>query len=306
MQTILGSGGAIGTDLAKELKNYSDKIRLVSRHPKKVNESDELFAADITNPDQILKAIEGSEIVYITVGFEYKAKVWEQIWPNFIKNVIEGCEKYHSKLVFFDNVYMYDPSHIPHMTEETPMNPCSRKGETRKKLVEMITLAEREGRIKAVIARAADFYGPGINNSVLLETVYKTLKAGKKANWFCTLDKVHSYTYTPDAARATAMLGNDEKAYGQTWHLPTSPNPLTGKQWIDAFAKELNVKPKTQVAGKFLIQLMGLFNSIMKEFVEMLYQYDRDYVFDSSKFEKAYNFKATPYAEGVKNIVSQG
>ena len=44
----------------------------------------------------------------------------------------------------------------------------------------------------------------------------------------------------------------------------------------------------------------------MKEFVEMLYQYDRDYVFDSSKFEKAFNFQPTPYAEGIREIVKQG
>ena len=42
MQTILGSGGAIGISLAKELMNYTNQIRLVSRNPKKVNETDEL------------------------------------------------------------------------------------------------------------------------------------------------------------------------------------------------------------------------------------------------------------------------
>lgn len=43
MQTILGAGGAIGIDLAKELLAYTDKIRLVSRNPVKVNAGDELF-----------------------------------------------------------------------------------------------------------------------------------------------------------------------------------------------------------------------------------------------------------------------
>lgn len=34
MQTILGAGGSIGTELAKELINYTKDIRLVSRNPK--------------------------------------------------------------------------------------------------------------------------------------------------------------------------------------------------------------------------------------------------------------------------------
>ncbi len=42
---------------------------------------------------------------------------------------------------------------------------------------------------------------------------------------------------------------------------------------------------------------------IMQEMKEILYQYDRDYVFDSSKFEKLFNFKPTPYLEGIKEIV---
>src|SRR5690606_1011828 len=111
MQTILGSGGAIGIELAKSLKNYTNDIRLVSRNPKKVNDSDELFKADLTNEDDVLRAVKGSEIVYVTVGFPYKLKVWEENWPKFIKSVITSCISEKAKLVFFDNIYMYDAQH---------------------------------------------------------------------------------------------------------------------------------------------------------------------------------------------------
>jgi putative NADH-flavin reductase len=91
MQTILGSGGAIGTPLAKELLQYTKSIRLVSRNPKKVNDTDELFPADITDPSQVDRAIEGSEIVYLTVGFAYDIAVWRREWPKLIGKVIESC-----------------------------------------------------------------------------------------------------------------------------------------------------------------------------------------------------------------------
>ena len=48
MQTILGANGTIGSVLASELRSYTDKIRLVSRNPRKVNDSDELFPADLS------------------------------------------------------------------------------------------------------------------------------------------------------------------------------------------------------------------------------------------------------------------
>src|SRR6188768_512957 len=123
MQTILGSGGAIGTPLAKELKKYTNNIRLVSRNPKKVNETDELFPVDVTDLTQIDKAIAGSEIVYVVIGFEYKLSVWQKMWPAFMKEVITACKIHNTKLVFFDNIYLYAKSSIPHMTEDSFIQP---------------------------------------------------------------------------------------------------------------------------------------------------------------------------------------
>lgn len=306
MQTILGAGGAIGTNLAKELSTYTNKIRLVSRNPKKVNETDEIFAGDLMDKAKVLEAVEGSKIVYLTAGFPYKLSTWKEAWPLVMKNTIDACKVHNAKLVFIDNIYMYDPNKLSFMTEDTPINPSSKKGKIREQIARMILDEVKAGKLNALIARSADFYGPVINNSLLLEVVFKNLQKGKKANWFCSADKLHSFTYTPDAAKATAMLGNDDKAYNQVWHLPTAGNPLTGKQLIEAFAKEMNVPAKYMVVGKTMVQVLGLFNSIMKEFVEMLYQYDRDYVFDSSKFEKAYDFKPTSYLDGVKEVVKAG
>ena len=107
MQTILGAGGAIGIPLAKELVRYSDKIRLVGRNPKKINPADELFNADITDYNQIMEAVKGSEIVYLVAGLKYDLTVWQIQWPSIMKNVIDACKKHNSKLLFFDNVYMY-------------------------------------------------------------------------------------------------------------------------------------------------------------------------------------------------------
>lgn len=64
MQTVLGSGGAIGIELAKALKEFTSEIRLVSRNPKKVNPSDELMSADLLNAADVLKAVQGSSVVY--------------------------------------------------------------------------------------------------------------------------------------------------------------------------------------------------------------------------------------------------
>ncbi len=307
MQTILGAGGAIGAELAKALfQNHTKEIRLVSRNPKRVNPTDELYSADLSNPTEIDAAISGSGVVYVTIGFEYKLNVWRKKWPAFIRSVIESCEKHKAKLVFFDNIYMYAKEEIPHLTEESKMDPPSEKGKVRKQLVDLILEAVKAKKITALIARSADFYGPGIGTSMLQETVFKNLQKDKAAQWMGGLHFKHSYTYTPDAARATALLGNTPDAYNQVWHLPTHPDTLTGKEWVELFAAQMNKPAKVSSIPKFMLKILGWFIPILGEFYEMTYQYEQPYFFDSSKFMKRFpEFKITSYQEGVKQIVAQ-
>lgn len=303
VQTILGSGGGIGIPLARELKNYTDDIRLVSRNPKKVNDTDQLFPADVNDLNQVDKAIAGSEIVYVTIGFEYNLKVWEKTWPAFMKQVIDSCIRHNAKMVFFDNMYMYDRSAIPFMTETAPVNPPSKKGRVRKHLREMILNEVEKGKLNALIARSADFYGPDNKNSVLKIMVIDNLMKGKKAQSFGSPDKIHTFTYTPDAAKATAVLGNTPDAYGQEWHVPTTKQKLTTRQWIEIIAREMNTEAKIQEVPVFMIKLLGIFIPVMREFPEMLYQYEQDYIFDSSKFEKRFGINATPPEEGIRKLI---
>jgi nucleoside-diphosphate-sugar epimerase len=303
MQTIIGSGGAIGVPLAKELAVYTKDIRLVSRSPKKVNDTDTLFPCDLTDLTQIDAAVAGSDIVYVTVGFEYNIRVWQQTWPPFMRAVVDACMKHKAKLVFFDNVYSYDPSSVTNMTEENALNPSSKKGKVRKQLVDMIMQEVKKGALTAMIVRAADFYGPGVNTSVLIEMAAKPMKQGKTADALGNIDKIHTYTYTPDAGKATAILGNTPDAYNQVWHLPTTKEKLTTRQWMEMTAKEIGVKPKIRVAPLWMLKVMGWFVPVMREFPEMLYQYDQDYIFDSSKFEKRFGMVATTPAEGIRAMV---
>ncbi len=300
MQTILGANGTIGKLLAKELMAYTDKVRLVSRNPIRINETDELFPADLSEHGAVDRAVMGSEVVYLVVGFEYKAQVWEEKWPALMRETIDACARHGAKLVFFDNVYMYDSNQISNMTEETAINPPSRKGAVRKRISEMLLKAVEEGWIQALIARSADFYGPDNNNNFITQMVLKNLKDGKKAMWFVGSDIRHSFTFTPDAAKATALLGNTPDAYGQVWHLPTESRSITGREIITMIASEMGAEPKISLLPKFMLLPLGLFIPIMKEMREMIYQYDRDYFFDSSKFTRRFGISATSYEEGIK------
>ncbi len=302
MQTILGSGGIIANHLATSLPAYTNAIRLVSRNPKAISGKEELFPADLTSAAQVSKAVKGSEIVYLTAGLQYDIKIWQQNWPIIMQNVITACKENAAKLVFFDNVYMYGKV-AGSMTEKTPFNPCSRKGEVRAKIATMILDEIANGSLTALIARAADFYGPYTNNSFLNMMVFENLKKGKSAQLLIGKNLKHSFTYTPDAGKATALLGNTPTAYNQTWHLPADMDILTGKQFTEIAARILNVKPNITVLPKFMVQMAGLFNPIIKETIEMLYQNDSEYIFDSGKFDKAFAFDKVLYVDGIRNSI---
>jgi nucleoside-diphosphate-sugar epimerase len=217
-----------------------------------------------------------------------------------MRNTIDACKAARARLIFFDNVYMYGRVNGS-MTESTPYNPCSAKGKIRAEIDEMLLQEMKSGEIKAMIATSADFYGPRTKKtSVAGIMIFEKMKSGKPAQWFVNAKQPHSFTYTPDAALALYLLSGSENAYGQTWHLPTAKPALTGKEFISIAAKYMHAKNKVQVLPKWLVGIIGLFVPVMKELGEMLYQNEFPYVFDSSKFEKAFQFKPTSYDDGIR------
>jgi len=214
-------------------------------------------------------------------------------------NTIEACKRAHAKLIFFDNVYMYGKVSGA-MTEETPFNPCSKKGEVRAKIATSLINEWKAGVLTAMIARAADFYGPETANGLPNVLEFEPLAKNQKASWLANDSVPHSYTYTPDAARSLVTLAESESAWNQTWHVATTPNPPTGKEFIAMAAKELDVAPRYRVLSRPIVRLIGWFNPLVGEVYEMLYQNDSPYVFDSSKFARAFSFSGTPYAQGIR------
>jgi len=244
--------------------------------------------------------VKGSAVVYLLVGLTYDIRVWKVNWPKIMTNVINACKESGSKLIFFDNVYMYGRVDGM-MTEETSFNPCSKKGEVRAGIATQLLNEMHSGNISAIIARAADFYGPvGFNTSVPNMLVFANLKKGQKAQWLANAHVPHSFTYVPDAAKALYLLANREDAFGQTWHMPTAGNPLTGEQFIREAATDMKARKDYSVIPKWMLQLAGIFNRTLRESVEMIYQSEFPYLFDSSKFNHEFSFEPTSYSDGIR------
>ncbi len=299
MITILGAGGAISNEVVSLLAARKLPFRLVGRNPVSKPGATELVSADLSDKDQTERAVAGSSDVFLLAGLKYDHAVWAQLWPRIMANTIEACKRANARLIFFDNVYMYGRV-AGAMTENTPFNPGSKKGEIRAKIASTLINEWQSGSLTAMIARAADFYGPAAKTGMPNVMVFEPMSKKQKAMCLVNDSLAHSYTYTPDAAQALMTLAGAESAWNQTWHLPTAPNPLTGKEFITQAAQAMGAAPKYRVLRPLMVRIFGWFNPVVGEVYEMLYQNDSPYLFDSSKYARSFGFAGTPYAEGIQ------
>ncbi|WON94137.1 MULTISPECIES: NAD-dependent epimerase/dehydratase family protein [unclassified Sphingobacterium] len=303
MQTILGANGQIGGELARELnRNFTSSIRIVSRDAKKVNDTDEVFSADLSIREKAIEAVEGSDVAYFTLGLPISSDLWEKQFPLILKNVIEACKINHTKLVFFDNTYMY-PQNDRMLTEETDFAPVGRKGRVRRKMAEMVLKEIESGELEAVICRAPEFYGPGKTQSITNTLIFNNIKGGKKLKVPLRANKKRSLIWTPDASRATALIGNTPDAFGQTWHLPVDKSHPTYKEFIRMALGIYGRELKYSVVPKLMFKIGSFFNKSVKELLELLPRYAHDNIFDDSKFRKKFpDFQVTSYTQGISFI----
>ena len=303
LHTILGAGGVIGRELSIQLARQGRRIRQVGRHPIVVQPGDELKTADLTNAQAAFAAVAGSEVVYLVAGLTYSTSFWQARWPLVMRNVIDACSRHKARLVFLDNVYAYGRVDGL-MQETTPFNPCSKKGEVRAAIATTLLESMKRGEVQALIARSADFYGPGANFSLLASILFSRLRASKAPQWVGNPDAVHTFSFTPDIGRALIALGASPAAFGQTWHVPTARDlgheAVTGRALTRLACTIADQPVRLQVAPRWLLAAMGWFTPMLRENNEMMYQLEHPYRFDSSKADNALGWLATPYNLGFE------
>jgi hypothetical protein len=104
-------------------------------------------------------------------------------------------------------------------------------------------------------------------------------------------------------ARALVTLGERQEADGQVWHLPAA-EPLTGRQFLTLVYEAAGLAPKAGVARRPMIRLVGVFNPLVRELNETLYQFERPFISDASKFQGTFGpFEPTPHRDAVRPTV---
>ncbi|WP_431825178.1 SDR family oxidoreductase [Burkholderia sp. F1] len=303
MQTIFGANGQIATELARELRRIdTGDIRLVSRNPRKVNDTDSLVSANLLDASQTARAVRGSSIVYFTAGLPPDTQLWETQFPVMLKNALDACRAEGARFAYFDNTYMY-PQDNRLQTEATSFAPVGRKGRVRAAMAAMVLDEMARGDIPVLIGRAPEFYGPGKTQSFTNALIIDKLKVGKKPKVPLRDDTRRTLIWTPDASRALAALGNTPDVFGQTWHLPCCDDRPTYREFVAMASEAFGRKPAYTVVGKWAFVAAGIFSGQVREIRELLPRYEQDNLFDSTKFKQRFpEFEVTTYRAGLEQI----
>ena len=281
---VVFGAGQVGSLLAQLLLQSGRSVRIVKRSRSPVAAGADLVFGDAADPAVCRDAARGASAVYHCMNAPYDTKTWAALIPRYMDNLIAAAAATHARLVVLDNVYMLGRPGGHMLSEDTPVNPCSRKGEIRARAAERLFDAHRRGEVRATAGRASDFYGPGGTQTAVGDFFWPRVLAGKTAYSPYPLDAVHTYHYIPDVAAGLMTLGcAGDDAFGQPWMLPCAPavslRALVGR--LEGVAE----RPlRVGQLPRWLMKAGALVVPLLRELDEMLYQWEEPFVIDDRRF----------------------
>jgi nucleoside-diphosphate-sugar epimerase len=299
---VVFGAGQVGRTLAAQLAAQDLAVRAVSRsRPADLSDRVDWRGADASDPAAAAAAAEGASVIYQCLNAPYTD--WPERFPPLQRGVVSAAEQTGALLVSLENLYGYGPTGGSAMTEDMPLAATTVKGRTRAAMTQGLLDAAQAGRVRIAIGRASDFFGAGITTGTTLgERVFANALAGKRADFIGNPELPHTYSYVPDIATGLATLGTDERAIGGVWHLP-GPETVTTRQLLDLLATDVGHPVEVRNLPKVAVRALGLFNPLLRELVEMSYQFDQPFVLDTSKYESTFGSAGTPLASAVTTTV---
>jgi len=296
LHVIFGTG-ALGKWTARELIRLGRQVRMVSHSGKadaRIPAGVEVIKGDAYDARHNIEVTKGASAVYQCAQPLYHE--WAEKFPSMQRAILDAASSNGAKFIVGDNLYMYGDTNGHPICEDMPYQPHTKKGKVRGEMANAVMEAHRAGKVRAAIGRASNFFGPD-DNAVTSFAIRPALE-GKSINLLGRMDQLHTFSYISDFGKLLATLGTREDTLGQIWFTP-SPAPVTQSELVKIMEDELERQVKVMAAGKMMLSLLGLFMPTLRESVEMLYEWEKPFIMDSSKSEKAFGWKGTPLKDAI-------
>jgi len=304
---LFGAAGAIGQSIAHALAAQGRPYRVVGRSEASLRKSfgaDPLAEVVTWNPDapeSVRAAAEGIDTIVYLVGVDY----WRfELHPELMRKTLAGAIAAGVRnFILIGTVYPYGPAGRAPIREDQPRTPHTFKGRMRKAQEDLLLQAHAEGRINATVLRLPDFYGPGVDKS-LLDGAAKAAVQGGTADMVGPLDVPHEFVFVPDVGPVVARIIDTPAAQGRVLHL-AGAGVTSQQEMVREMERQTGRPLKRRVAGKTLLRLLGLFNPFMREMVEMHYLLTDPVLMDDGALQSLIGpVHKTPYAEGIRRTLA--
>lgn len=281
---VIFGAGQVGAPLAHLLLSRGLNVAVAKRTAAGIPSGATPIQGDASDVDFCRRAVAGASTVYHCMNPPYSTRLWAELVPRYMSNLIDACARSHARLVVLDNLYMLGkPSGRP-FTEESQANPCSRKGEIRAQAAELLFAAQKRGDLRATIGRASDFYGPGGTLTLLGDHFWPRALHGRKAQVIVDPDAIHTYHYIPDVVLGLATLGTaSDDAFGRPWMLPCQPASSL-RVLLHRLEREFGEPIRIQVLPTWMLKGVALFMPVLREMPEMAYQWAEPFVVSDAAF----------------------
>lgn len=298
--SVVIGAGQLGLAVTRELLRRGQHVRIVSRRGAvEVRPEVEVLAADVTNHGQAAGVGEGAGVIYHCAAPPYAQ--WVTKCVPIMEGIIVAAATGTKKIVYGDNLYAYGPVSGP-LTEDLPYRATGPNGKVRAEGAAILMEAHRQGRVRAAIGRASDFYGPHVLQSTAGERIFVPSLRGKAAQVLGNPDAPHTYTFIDDFAGALVTLGERDDALGQIWHVP-SAETVTTRHFVQMVFEEAGTPMRLSVGPEWAMSLIALFNPTMRAVKEQSYQRTGPWVVDHSKFARAFGAHPTPHREAIRQTL---
>ena len=298
---IFGTG-PLGQSVMRELLQRGVSVRMANRsgnRPAGVPAEVEIIGGDAFNTDFTRQAARGAAVVYQCAQPEYNE--WTTKFVPLQNAILEGASAAGAKLIVGDNLYMYGEV-VGLIREDLPYAATTRKGKARAEAARQVLAAHQSGKVRAAIGRASDFFGPAVLDSACGDRMFLPAVQGKPAEGWGDLDAPHTYSFIDDFGKRLVVLGERDEALGQAWHIPNAETVST-RRFIELIFEDLDQPVKIKSLGRMMMAFGGLFIPAARESLEMMYEFQKPFVVDNSKFVRAFGNHATPLKDAIHQTV---